>query len=145
MSSLSATKQTNSRSKKTLRDVPLADRTLHCARCGVQFLWPREEQQGEPRPLYCTGCRRLLPSEGRERGLVKWYNARRRYGFVTREDGDELFVHGSQVQRADDGPAAGRRRLLEGDLVEFAVGESERGPQAEAVQILQAATSVGEA
>ncbi len=122
---------------------PRADRTLHCARCGVEFLWPREEQAPSvERPARCAGCRRLLPGATRERGLVRWFNARRRYGFITRGDGDEIFVHGSQVQRAEAGPAAGRRRLLEGDLVEFAVVESERGPQAEAVAILQVAQGV---
>ena len=126
------------------RTASLSDRTLHCTRCGVEFLWPREEQApAAERPAYCAGCRRLLPAATRERGLVKWFNARRRYGFITRGNGDEIFVHGSQVERAQDGPTSGstigRRRLLEGDLVEFAVGESERGPQAETVRILQAA------
>ena len=140
MSSSTSTSQQSTRPRATPPSSPRADRTLHCARCGVEFLWPREEQApAAERPARCAACRRLLPGAARERGLVKWFNARRRYGFITRGDGDELFVHGSQVQRAEAGPAAGRRRLLEGDLVEFAVVESERGPQAEAVAILQAA------
>ncbi len=140
MSSSTSTSQQAARKQATPPGPPRADRTLHCARCGVEFLWPREEQASEAeRPARCAGCRRLLPGTARERGLVRWFNARRRYGFITRGDGEEIFVHGSQVQRAEAGPAAGRRRLLEGDLVEFAVVESERGPQAEAVRILQAA------
>jgi len=109
------------------------DQTRYCDRCGISFLWSSEEQRaahaaGQPAPIYCAGCRALLPPPGRERGLVKWFNARKRYGFIVRKDQPEIFVHGSDL--------AGDARLRPGDLVEFAVGEGERGPAAKEVRVL---------
>ena len=112
------------------------DETLFCERCGVSFLWSVEEQKqqtaehtgGFKPPSHCPGCRQLLPADGRERGFVKWYNAQKRYGFITRRSAPEIYVHGSEL--------LDQRRLAPGDLVEFSVGASERGPLAEVVQVL---------
>jgi cold shock CspA family protein len=108
------------------------DRTLFCTRCGVAFLWSAEEQayaaatsppnSAVPRtvrPSQCPGCRQLLPPPGRERGLVKWYNRRKRFGFITRKDQPDLFVHGSAVKD--------KKPLSPQQLVEFSVEESDRG------------------
>jgi CspA family cold shock protein len=113
------------------------DDTLFCERCGISFLWSVEEQNQRDRanernakaPIYCAGCRQLLPADLRERGLVKWYNAQKRYGFITRRRDPELYMHGSQLQD--------QRRLFPGDLVEFSVGANERGPAAQAIQVLE--------
>ena len=109
------------------------DEIRYCDRCGVAFLWTAEEQRaekqaGESAPLHCPTCRRLLPPVGRERGLVKWYNMRKRYGFIVRRDHPEIFVHGSDLR--------GAKRLRPGDLVEFDVEQSERGPIAKAIRII---------
>ena len=114
------------------------DETLFCERCGISFLWSVEEQKaaataGEEAkpPLYCTGCRHLLATSGRERGMVKWYNVQKRYGFITRRNASEIYVHGTELQD--------QRRLAPGDLVEFSVGNSDRGPLAQAVAVLEKA------
>lgn len=110
------------------------DETLFCERCGISFLWSMEEQKagaGQPPPNLCPGCRQLLPPPHRERGLVKFYNTRKRFGFLVRRNAPELFVHGSAL--------AGVGRLAEGDLVEFGVVETERGPAADAVRLLERA------
>ena len=110
----------------------LQDERLLCGRCGVTFLWTVEEQQRwqEPEPPErCPGCRRLLPPPGRERGLVKWYDPRRKFGFIVPTHGPELYVHGRQLQ--------GIRRLYPGDLVEFGVESQERGPVAVAVRLVE--------
>lgn len=119
------------------------DQLLYCDRCGISFLWSAEEQMqaqrpsGEPpatplprprAPLLCPGCRALLPAAGRERGLVKWYNYRKRFGFIVRQHQPELFMHGSDVQ--------GNAKPRPGDLVEFSVGEGERGPVAKEIRVL---------
>lgn len=112
------------------------DETLFCERCGISFLWAVEEQKqqtaehtgGTKPPSHCPGCRHLLPTDGRERGFVKWYNAQKRYGFITRRSAPEIYVHGSEL--------LDQRRLAPGDLVEFSVGASERGPLAQVVQVL---------
>jgi CspA family cold shock protein len=57
-------------------------------------------------------------------GTVKWFNARKGYGFIGREDGDDVFVHFSAIQMD------GYRRLEEGQQVEFSIEEGPKGLQA---------------
>jgi len=57
-------------------------------------------------------------------GKVKWFNAEKGYGFIEREDGDDVFVHFSAIQ------AEGFKTLEEGEEVEFEIVEGNRGPQA---------------
>ena len=57
-------------------------------------------------------------------GKVKWFNAEKGYGFITTEEGKDVFVHYSAIQYE------GFRTLEEGDSVTFEVKESNRGPQA---------------
>ncbi len=59
-------------------------------------------------------------------GTVKWFNAAKGYGFITREGGRDLFVHFSAIQDSGNG----YRTLNEGDAVEFDVEEGQKGPQA---------------
>jgi cold shock protein len=114
------------------------DETLFCERCGISFLWPVEEQKspGEqrvalPAPTLCPGCRHLLPLAGRERGLVKFFNGRKQFGFLTRRNDAEIFVHGSAV--------SANQRLTMGDLVEFTIIQTDRGPAAGEVVVLEKA------
>lgn len=66
----------------------------------------------------------------RERGTVKWFNVSKGYGFVTRENGEEIFVHFRSIR------GEGRRVLREGDSIEFTVSQGDKGPQAEDVEAL---------
>lgn len=101
------------------------DRLLACASCGINFLWtPAEQQSDHEQPRLCPACRHLLPAEGRRRGLVKFYSLRKHWGFVTQPDGVELFFHRSALAPDEAAP------LHEGELVEYAVEQSPRGPQA---------------
>lgn len=60
-----------------------------------------------------------------EKGVVKWFNASKGYGFVTRENGQkDVFVHHTAID------SDGYRKLDEGDKVEFEVEQGEKGPQA---------------
>ncbi|MGX7349334.1 cold-shock protein [Dolosicoccus paucivorans] len=59
-----------------------------------------------------------------EQGTVKWFNADKGFGFIEREDADDVFVHFSAIQ------SEGFKTLEEGQAVEFEVEEGERGPQA---------------
>lgn len=74
-----------------------------------------------------------LPSIGsqRERGEVKWFNMSKGYGFITRDNGEDVFVHFRSIQ------GTGRRGLSEGQQVEFTVSEGEKGPQADEVSIVK--------
>ena len=58
------------------------------------------------------------------KGTVKWFNEEKGFGFITGEDGKDVFVHYSAIQ------CDGFRTLEEGDSVTFEVKESNRGPQA---------------
>jgi len=59
------------------------------------------------------------------KGTVKWYNARKGYGFITGEDGKEVFVHRTAVSEGIS--------LNDGEKVSFEVETTERGPQAKNV------------
>ncbi len=60
-------------------------------------------------------------------GTVKWFNAEKGFGFITTEEGEDVFVHFSQIQKD------GFKSLEEGEEVEFEVVEGEKGLQAENV------------
>ena len=61
----------------------------------------------------------------RESDTVKWFNNSKGFGFIEREQGDDVFVHYSSIR--DDG---GFRTLAEGQRVEFSIVESQKGLQA---------------
>ncbi|MBO1623896.1 cold-shock protein CspC [Bacillus cereus] len=57
-------------------------------------------------------------------GRVKWFNAEKGFGFIEREEGDDVFVHFSAIQQD------GYKSLEEGQKVEFDIVDGARGPQA---------------
>jgi cold shock protein len=63
-----------------------------------------------------------------EQGTVKWFNDAKGYGFISRENGEDVFVHFSAIQ------AGGFRSLQEGQAVQFEVTKGPKGWQAENVQ-----------
>ena len=63
-------------------------------------------------------------------GTVKWFNADKGFGFISREGGDDVFVHFSAIQ------GDGYRSLEEGQRVEFDVTQGRKGDQAENVRVV---------
>ncbi len=58
------------------------------------------------------------------KGTVKWFNSEKGFGFIAREDGEDVFVHFSAIQ------TTGFKTLEEGQEVEFEIVDGNRGPQA---------------
>ncbi|BDU50503.1 cold-shock protein [Haliovirga abyssi] len=62
-------------------------------------------------------------------GTVKWFNAEKGFGFITAEDGTDVFVHFSQINKE------GFKTLDEGEKVSFEIVEGQKGPQASNVSL----------
>ncbi|MBC7237250.1 MAG: cold shock domain-containing protein [Chloroflexi bacterium] len=111
---------------------PLRDRELVCARCQTRFLYTVAEQrqharEGHSAPyVLCPGCRALQHLLRRRRGVVKWYDRRKGYGFAQDEQGGDVFIHVSEVR----GKVPRR-----GQTVEYRLEETERGSAAKEVVV----------
>jgi CspA family cold shock protein len=71
-----------------------------------------------------TSAANVKVGDGREIGTVKWFNAAKGFGFITRENGEDIFVHFRSIQ------GKGHRSLGEGQKVIFAVTDGDKGLQA---------------
>lgn len=120
-----------------------ADEMLECTRCSTKFIFTVDEQrrlaaQGaevEP-PELCPVCRSEAQVENvpldpsgisfteRYYGEVKWFNQSKGYGFITQENGNDIFVHYSGIE------GEGYKALVEGQRVEFEIEDTPKGPQA---------------
>jgi CspA family cold shock protein len=69
------------------------------------------------------------------KGTVKWFNSRKGYGFISSEEGNDVFVHFSALAGSDDE----YKTLNENDEVEFEVTEGQKGPQASNVVVTKKA------
>jgi len=63
----------------------------------------------------------------KEQGTVKWFNNEKGYGFISRNSGDDVFVHHTAIQ------GSGFKSLNEGDSIEFDVAKGPKGLQAQNV------------
>ncbi|MCK4754058.1 MAG: cold shock domain-containing protein [Calditrichia bacterium] len=65
----------------------------------------------------------------RENGVVKWFDVKKGFGFIKREEGSDVFVHYSSIQGDDF------RKLEEGQQVSFIISETDKGLQAQEVSL----------
>ena len=63
-------------------------------------------------------------------GTVKFFNDQKGYGFISREGGADVFVHFSNIE------GSGRKTLLEGQTVEFEIGQGRKGDEALKVRVV---------
>ncbi|GLC30115.1 cold-shock protein [Clostridium omnivorum] len=63
-------------------------------------------------------------------GTVKWFNSEKGFGFITGEDGKDVFAHFSQIK------SEGYKSLEEGQKVSFDVAQGQKGPQAENIMAI---------
>jgi len=66
----------------------------------------------------------------REIGTVKWFNDSKGFGFIEREQGEDVFVHFSSIR------GTGYKSLEDGQKVEFTLGQGQKGPQAIDVTVI---------
>lgn len=66
----------------------------------------------------------------RTQGTVKWFNSTKGYGFISQDNGDDVFVHFKSIQ------GDGYKTLEEGQKVEFTLGQGPKGPQANEVEVI---------
>ena len=79
--------------------------------------------------MFLANHRRILYDKVKKmKGTIKWYNARKGYGFIEGEDGKDVFVHQSAVPTGIF--------LDDGDKVEYKIEDSEKGPQATSIKKL---------
>lgn len=78
-----------------------------------------------------TGSAAASEDGAGETGTVKWFNVKKGYGFITRDNGDDVFVHYRNIL------GEGRRAISEGQRVRFIVVDGEKGPQADEVEAIQ--------
>lgn len=67
----------------------------------------------------------------RDTGQVKWFNSSKGFGFITRDDGQDVFVHFRSIR------GEGRRFLRDGQRVAFETGQGDKGLQAEDVEVVE--------
>ncbi|MDX1588948.1 MAG: cold shock domain-containing protein [Oleiphilaceae bacterium] len=89
-----------------------------------------------PGPRLAAAANELVPAraatqlaKGEEEGTVKWFNVKKGFGFITRENGDDVFVHFRAIQ------GHGRRVLRQGQRVKYHVVEADKGLQANDVTV----------
>ena len=87
----------------------------------------RSRSDNDPRPP----ARAVAADDAeREQGTVKWFNGTKGFGFIIRDNGEEIFVHFRSIR------GEGRRGLRDGQKVSFVVAQRDKGPQAEDVEAL---------
>ena len=121
--------------------MPYRDTWATCEECGKQFVFTVEEQRRldnmglEVEPSRCPECRENKTMEaledGEQRGVVKWYESKKRYGFITMRTGDDIFFHKNAIAEG------GEDDYKEGVQVTFTVTESDKGPEASEVKLAE--------
>lgn len=109
--------------------MPYADKMLTCEQCGSQFVFTVTEQRELAErgaelyePKFCPACRAAEEPGVKLIGRVKWFDANKGWGFITKADGQDIFVHRSGLE--------GRSTLRDGQEVEFRIEQTPKGPAA---------------
>ena len=89
-------------------------------------VWLHREEEVEEEEENNT--KEIKAGEESMNGTVKWFNDSKGYGFISREDGDDVFVHHSSIA------GEGFKSLTEGDKVTFEIEQGDKGPSAVNVQ-----------
>ena len=93
---------------------------------GFLTVWLHRKEEVEEEKENNT--KEIKAGEESMNGTVKWFNDSKGYGFISREDGDDVFVHHSSIA------GEGFKSLTEGDKVTFEIEQGDKGPSAVNVQ-----------
>lgn len=116
---------------------------LLCTECSNYFVFTigqqykaAEENESVEDPLLCPACqvrqariKAWLATQRQQQGEVKWFDARKGFGFIKSGTESKIFVHQSSI--------LGKKRLRKGQQVQFTVNETEQGPQATDVTVVK--------
>jgi cold shock protein len=92
---------------------------------------PAKSGKRKPARRHKADSNRSSSNAPRELGSVKWFNASKGFGFITRDSGDDVFVHFRSIR------GEGHRVLKDGQRVEFSVSQGDKGLQADDVAAVQ--------
>ncbi len=108
-----------------------------CQRCGRGFIATVNYRDFLARrgvqvvvPVLCTTCFLRTGPQPKQQGEVKWFNPRKRYGFIVTDEGEDVFLHQRQIL---DGKCD---RLHQGQAVLFHLHHSPKGPEALNVELI---------
>ncbi|NQV65946.1 MAG: cold shock domain-containing protein [SAR86 cluster bacterium] len=90
----------------------------------------RSGQSPKRKPAAKPANRPAPVNSAKETGIVKWFNVKKGFGFITRDAGDDIFVHYRNIE------GNGRRAIAEGDRVQFVVIDGDKGLQADEVETI---------
>jgi CspA family cold shock protein len=118
------------------RSVPEQMRVVECKRCGTSFIlsptycdWPARRGVKAIQPMLCATCFSKVGPLPKQRGVIKWFNPHKQYGFISGEEGEDVFFHERQI-------VEGREAAHEGQRARFHVRYGEKGLQALNVEVL---------
>jgi CspA family cold shock protein len=110
-------------------EMNFTDKMLTCERCGSQFVFTVTEQREMAErgaelfePKFCPRCRTAEEPGVKLIGRVKWFDAYKGWGFITKANGEDIFVHRTGVE--------GYGALEDGQEVEFRIEQTPKGPAA---------------
>ena len=106
-----------------------SDKMLTCEQCGSQFVFTVTEQRGMAErgvevfePKFCSRCRAVEEPGVKLIGRVKWFEVQKGWGFITKANGEDIFVHHTGIE--------GYGTLQDGQKVEFRIEQTPKGPAA---------------
>ena len=109
---------------------------VECKRCGTSFIlspnyrdWLARRGVKVIQPMLCATCFSKVGPLPKQRGVIKWFNPHKRYGFISAEEGEDVFFHQEQI-------VEGEEVAHEGLRARFHVRYAEKGPQALNVEVL---------
>jgi CspA family cold shock protein len=107
-----------------------------CKRCGTSFIlspnyrdWLARRGVKVIQPMLCATCFSKVGPLPKQRGVIKWFNPHKHYGFIDAEEGEDVFFHQEQI-------VEGGGEAHEGQRARFHVRYAEKGPQALNVEVL---------